>query len=399
MMPSATSKLDFVSPRADRIKAPLQFTSRPRAGDLVRVRSRDEILATLDERGCLDGMPFMPEMLAFCGKTLQVFKRAHKSCETTHYTNRKLERTVLLSVRCDGSAHGGCEASCAIFWNEAWLEPVKPDTAGSAGPPAGETAQVARASRCSVEQLLAATQQGFDAEKGPRYSCQATQFMEASQPLSPYDFRQYVEDFRSGNVSLSTLLRGATYRVSAFVIRRAAQLGGRLGWGNALARTLISAYDGAQKLLPHGVPYPRRVGSIPKGQATPLVEIGELKPGAWVRIRSYSELLATVNAENKNRGLSLDAEHVPYCGKEVAVRSLVNQIIDEHTGYMIRFKSPAIILDGVYCEGAHSDGRMFCPRSFFPYWRPVWLTPMSEQAAACPGQRRDSDAGSHPPPR
>ena len=40
--------------------------SQFRAGDLVEIRSREEILATLDEHGRLDGMPFMPEMLAFC---------------------------------------------------------------------------------------------------------------------------------------------------------------------------------------------------------------------------------------------------------------------------------------------------------------------------------------------
>src|SRR4051794_26168577 len=34
------------------------------ADDWVQVRSREEILATLDENGQLDGMPFMPEMLA-----------------------------------------------------------------------------------------------------------------------------------------------------------------------------------------------------------------------------------------------------------------------------------------------------------------------------------------------
>jgi hypothetical protein len=34
-----------------------------RAGDFVEVRSGEDILATLDQDGCVDGMPFMPEML------------------------------------------------------------------------------------------------------------------------------------------------------------------------------------------------------------------------------------------------------------------------------------------------------------------------------------------------
>ena len=42
-----------------------------RSGQLVEVRSLSEILATLDAAGTLDGMPFMPEMVRYCGQTLQ----------------------------------------------------------------------------------------------------------------------------------------------------------------------------------------------------------------------------------------------------------------------------------------------------------------------------------------
>ena len=43
-----------------------------KVGQWVEVRSREEILATLNERSCLDGMPFMPEMLEFCGRRYRV---------------------------------------------------------------------------------------------------------------------------------------------------------------------------------------------------------------------------------------------------------------------------------------------------------------------------------------
>jgi hypothetical protein len=95
-----------------------------------------------------------------------------------------------------------------------------------------------------------------------------------------------------------------------------------------------------------------------------------------VRVKSYPEILATLDSDNKTRGLYFDAEHVPYCGKEFPVRSLVKQIIDERTGRMLRFKSPSIILEGVYCQGTYSDDRFFCPRAIYPYWRPVWLKPV-----------------------
>src|SRR5256714_14566801 len=92
-------------------------------GELVEVRSVEEILATLDDHGELDSMPFMPEMLQFVGQRFRVYKRAHKTCDTATRTGgRSVEHAVHLTARCDGSAHGGCQAACLIFWKEAWLK-------------------------------------------------------------------------------------------------------------------------------------------------------------------------------------------------------------------------------------------------------------------------------------
>src|SRR5436190_20493355 len=96
-----------------------------RSGDWVEVRSKEEILATLDGSGQLEGMPFMPEMFAFCGKRLRVYKRAHKTCDTVFPTRSRLvPGAVHLETRCDGQAHGGCQAGCLLFWKEAWLKRV-----------------------------------------------------------------------------------------------------------------------------------------------------------------------------------------------------------------------------------------------------------------------------------
>src|SRR6516165_3965581 len=95
-----------------------------RIGDWVEVRSKEEILRTLDDKGRLDGMPFMPEMLAFCGKKFQLYKSAHKTCDytTNYFHTRRLKRTVHLATRCDGTAHGGCQAGCLLYWKEDWLK-------------------------------------------------------------------------------------------------------------------------------------------------------------------------------------------------------------------------------------------------------------------------------------
>src|SRR5258708_39222437 len=89
-------------------------------GDLVEVLSAAEIMSSLDADGKLDGVPFMPEMLAFCGRRLRVSKRADNTCALGQ--PRRIERTVHLEQpRCDGSAHRGCEAGCLFLWEGAWV--------------------------------------------------------------------------------------------------------------------------------------------------------------------------------------------------------------------------------------------------------------------------------------
>jgi hypothetical protein len=90
-----------------------------RAGDWVEVRSKEEILATLDKNGRLQELPFMPQMFEYCGKRFRIFKRAHKTCDTVNpVAGRRVPGGIHLDLRCDGKAYGGCQASCLIFWKE-----------------------------------------------------------------------------------------------------------------------------------------------------------------------------------------------------------------------------------------------------------------------------------------
>ena len=68
----------------------------------------------------------MPQMFRYCGQRFQVYKRAHKTCDTVsgHYVGLRLAHAVHLDLRCDGQAYGGCQAACLIFWKEAWLKRV-----------------------------------------------------------------------------------------------------------------------------------------------------------------------------------------------------------------------------------------------------------------------------------
>jgi len=135
-------------------------------------------------------------------------------------------------------------------------------------------------------------------------------------------------------------------------------------------------YDALQRLW-GGVPYPRRWGKIPVGAKTPSANLN-LQPGEWVRVKSYPEILATLDGNNKNRGLIFDAEMVPYCGRTFRVLKRVKRILNEKTGRMTEFKNPCIILEGVVCESRYSQCRLFCPRSIYSYWREIWLERVSE---------------------
>ena len=101
-----------------------------RAGDWIEVKSKDEILATLDKNGRLEQMPFMPQMFQYCGKRFMVQKRAHKTCDPVYtMAARSVNHSVHLNLRCDGKTFGGCQAGCLLFWKEAWLKPVAADAA------------------------------------------------------------------------------------------------------------------------------------------------------------------------------------------------------------------------------------------------------------------------------
>src|SRR5262245_3626304 len=97
-----------------------------RVGDIVEVRSKEDILATLDGNGRLQELPFMPEMIDFCGRQLRISAIAHKTCDTVNRTGgRRMVDTVHLEdIRCNGAFHGGCQAECLLFWKTRWLKPV-----------------------------------------------------------------------------------------------------------------------------------------------------------------------------------------------------------------------------------------------------------------------------------
>lgn len=328
--------------------APSPKTDGLRVGDLVEVRSAEEILATLDEKGELENLPFMPEMLAFCGQQLTVHKVAHKLCDTISRSGmRKMSNSVhLTGSRCDGSAHGGCQTACSLYWKEQWLRKVEP----------GEVAPASTVSRrLSLPILEINTRREPGPEGDVRYSCQATELLRAAPACLPFrDLGQYKQDLQSGNAGILFILR-------AFLV----------GLFNRLQSL-------SRRVLPEsfwfrgGLRWRFLKGGITSGR-TPTEKL-DLQPGERVRIKSREEIVATLDENLLNRGMGFDEEMSRYCGRTATVKARVDQCIDEKTGQMLKMKSPCIILEDNYCAGAYSAS---CPREFIPFWREIWLERVS----------------------
>jgi hypothetical protein len=329
-----------------------------RAGDVVEVRPLSEILATLDSNGELENLPFMPEMVAMCGRRFIVDKVATKTCDTiTRSGMRRMDRAVhLRDVRCDGSAHGGCQAACLIYWKNAWLRRIDGPVDIAAGSVPASVAQ-------PPEVLAAATRRAPGPDGEPRYRCQATELPRAAPVQLPHrDLRQYVADVRSGNVT-------AWWSLRAFAVGVYNRLQTRL------ERALPAKYKrfaGRRWGTARGTPGP-----------TPTARL-DLQPGEVVRVRSRAEIAATLDDRLLNRGMGFDAEMGRFCGRTATVSRRVDHIIDEATGRMLTMKSPCVVLEGVICEGAYNAS---CPRGITPYWREIWLERIESPPSASAGGR------------
>ena len=301
------------------------------AGDLVCVRSPDEIQSTLDGDGTLDGVPFMPEMLDWCGKSFRVQRRVVKTCvdgfpHARHFPANDV--VILDGPRCDGHGHDGCKRGCRIFWKEAWLQTVDAAAARTQG------------SQTGFEQLRASLKVKSDEH---HYFCQSTELLRSTEAFPSnvklWKVRIPLREIRNGDRSVSEIAR-------LFVVwcwqklRRAA---------------------GADRWL-RG-PHVRTPGA-------PL----HLKPGDLVRVKTHAQIVATLDQKSRNRGMSLCDEMMRSCGGAAEVRHRVDRLIDERTGTMREIADTVTLQNEkngreCLCEGQLGD----CPRGELMFWREIWL--------------------------
>lgn len=93
-----------------------------KVGDKVRVKSFDEIKATLDSKGRNRGLGFQTEMIKYCGCVFTVSDVMSKAI--SEYTDdvKIVNNSVLLDdTYCNGSFHLRCARRCPHIWRDIWL--------------------------------------------------------------------------------------------------------------------------------------------------------------------------------------------------------------------------------------------------------------------------------------
>lgn len=312
-------------------------TPRIRPGRIVKVRTPDEIFATLDSEGRLEGLPFQPEMLAHCGRTFRVWRRAEKVFLDHYYYVAKLDHAVLLEdVRCDGRGHDGCQMGCMLLWKEAWLEPADdPSPTDQKGD----------------GQRPASAQPRLPVVQGDRFCCQATELVHAAKRLAWWDVRQYLRDLASGERTV----KEKAFMCAVLVYNKIRRMCGLPPWGEVC---------GSQEKTPR--------------------ESLNLQPGTLVEVKSREEIEATLDVNGKNRGLGFGGDMLDFCGGRYRVASRVDKLILEWSGRMQKL-TDTVVLENVLCNGLDKRG---CPRGCYHLWREIWLRrvpePSSPTAAPAP---------------
>ena len=96
-------------------------------GDLVRVRSENEIKQTLNRLRKTRGCTFQKEMYNHCGKEYKVFKKVDHFFDEAMQEMRKCNNVFLLEGSyCSGSTAylRKCARNCFYFWQISWLEKI-----------------------------------------------------------------------------------------------------------------------------------------------------------------------------------------------------------------------------------------------------------------------------------
>jgi hypothetical protein len=316
---------------------------RLRPGDLVEVRPPDEIAQTLNAEGALDHLPFMPEMLGFCGQTFRVSRHALTACYSGVGGAQRgfhADNIVTLDgVRCSGTAHDGCQKSCTIFWRTEWLRKIDRDPV----PPPVDLRM--------VQQLRKRLKISIDPDT---YYCQATALSKATYTLSRTGrVIRYLHGLHSGNFKLLDMVRSQITFLSWWMRRK-----------------LFGIYARGSR------------------KPTPTASLN-LQPGEWVEVKPVKSIIETLDARATNRGLYFSPDMRLWCGRKLRVKGRLDKMIADGTGQMRQLRN-TVFLEGSTCGCSYMGlGMADCARCEFTYWREIWLQRCEEPNGEAPHAKDD----------
>jgi hypothetical protein len=90
----------------------------------ARIRTAQEIRATLDPRGRHQGVLFMPEMAQYAGRRLAMATRLDQVYELDRWVPTRCPIYLLDGLHCNGTIYGErgpCDRACALLWHPDWL--------------------------------------------------------------------------------------------------------------------------------------------------------------------------------------------------------------------------------------------------------------------------------------
>jgi hypothetical protein len=208
-----------------------------------------------------------------------------------------------------------------LFWKEAWLQRVDDPHVEASAPPADALDRLRARLKSSVSE--------------GKFFCQSSELLQATVPLSrTAKARKALREVMVGN-------RGAGEMASVMT---------RVAWRKFCKRF---------------------VGTFPSGRVrrTPVEKLG-LVPGEMVEIKSFDEILSTLDHNGRNRGLQCSFAMRQFCGKRYRVKQRLDRMIIETSGQMRQIEN-TVLLEGVDCQCYYAFGG--CPRAEPLYWREIWL--------------------------
>lgn len=99
-------------------------------GELVQVKTKEQIIATLDKHNRNRGLSFDSEMLEYCGGIYRVLSRVHHIIDEKNGKMMHMKKPciILEGVYCRSDYHRLCPRAIYSYWRENWLQRVSEST-------------------------------------------------------------------------------------------------------------------------------------------------------------------------------------------------------------------------------------------------------------------------------